>query len=104
MASTCYQPIANGYPSKSNFNLNFRLSKPPASSDATARGCAARFNHPPVNMPRGMRDRRFQGLPAAGQSLSSGCTADPSKQAEMSDSDDDDDDDSAGDKNTIEVS
>ena len=78
-------------------------------------------------MPRGMRNRRFQGLAAAGQSLSSGCTADPSKQAEMSDSDDDDDDlpsvreiiarskskidltlddddDSAGDKNTIEVS
>ena len=37
-----------------------------------------------------MHDRRFQGLPAAGQSLSSGCTADPSEEAEMSDSDDDD--------------
>jgi len=96
IASTCYQPIADSYPSKSNFNLNFRLSKPPASSDAAVRGCAARFNHPPVNMPRGMRDRRFQGLPAADQSLS-GWTADPSKQAEISGFDDDD-------KNTIEVS
>jgi hypothetical protein len=78
-----------------------------------------------VNIPRGIRDRRFQGLPTAGQSLSSGCTADPSKQAEISDFDDDndlpsvreiiarskskinltldDDDDSADDKNTIEV-
>jgi hypothetical protein len=70
-----------------------------------------------------MHDRRFQGHPAAGQSLSSGCTADPS-EAEISDSDDDlpsvkeiiacskptidltlnDDDDSASNKNAIEVS
>ena len=70
-----------------------------------------------------MHDR--QGHPAAGQSLSSGCTADPSEEAEMSDSDDDDlpsarkiiarskstidltlddDDDSTGDENAIEVS
>jgi hypothetical protein len=76
-------------------------------------------------MPDLMHDRRFQGLFTAGQSLSSGCTADPSEEAEMSDSDDDDlpsarkiivrskliinltldgDDDSADDKNTIEVS
>jgi hypothetical protein len=40
-------------------------------------------------MPGLMHDRRFQGLPAIGQSLSSGCTADPSEEAEMSDSDDD---------------
>jgi hypothetical protein len=72
-----------------------------------------------------MHDRRFQGHPAAGQSLSSGCTADPSEEAEISDSDDDDlpsvrdiiarskstidltlddDDDSTGDENAIEVS
>jgi hypothetical protein len=74
-----------------------------------------------------MHDRQFQGLPATGQSLSSGCTADPEEEAEMSNSDDDDlpsvrkiiarsrstidltlddddDDDSASDKNTIEVS
>ena len=124
MASTCYQPIADGYPSKPNFNLNFRLSKPPASSDATALGCAARFNLSPVNIPGLMHDR--QGYPTAGQSLSSGCTAGPSEEAEMSDSDDDDlpsvreiiarskskidltldddDDDSAGDKNAIEIS
>jgi hypothetical protein len=72
-----------------------------------------------------MHDRPFQGLPAAGRPLSSGCTADPSEEAETSDSDDDDlpsarkiiarsksiidltlddDDDSAGDKNAIEVS
>lgn len=71
-----------------------------------------------------MHDRQFQGLSAAGQSLSFGCTADPS-EAEISDPDDDDlpsvreiiarsksiidltlddDDDSVGDKNTIEVS
>jgi hypothetical protein len=126
MASTCYQPITDGYPSKPIFNLDFQLSKPPASSDATALGWAARFNLSPVNMPRGTRDRRFRGPPAAGQSLSSGCTADPSEQAEISDSDDDnglpsvrkiialskskidltldDNDDSADDKNTIEVS
>ena len=100
------------------------MSKPPVSSDATALGCAARFNLSPVNVPGLMHDRRFQGYPIAGQSLSSGCTADPS-EAEMSDSDDDslpsvreiiarskseinltldDDDDSAGDKNAIEVS
>jgi hypothetical protein len=36
-----------------------------------------------------MHDRLFQGLLAAGQSLSSGCTADPSEEAETSDSDDD---------------
>src|SRR3954452_6866129 len=111
MASTCYQPIADSYPFKPNFNLDFQLSKPPASSDATALGCAARFN--------------LQGLPATGQSLSSGCTADPSEEAEISDFDDDglpsvrkiiarskstidltldDDDDSASDKNTTEVS
>jgi hypothetical protein len=80
-----------------------------------------------MNMPRGIYNRRFQGLPAAGQSLSFDCTANPSKQAEMSDFDDnnddlpsvreiiarskskidltlDDNDDSTGDKNTIEVS
>ena len=44
MASTCYQPIADRYPYKPIFNLDFQLSKPPASSDATALGCAARFN------------------------------------------------------------
>jgi hypothetical protein len=64
-------------------------------------------------------------LPALGQSLSSGCTADPSEEAEISDSDSDDlpsvreiiarskstidltlddDDDSAGDENAIERS
>jgi hypothetical protein len=122
MASTCCQPPAAIPPT---FNLDFQLSKPPASSDATALGCAARFNLSPVNIPGLMYDRRFQGLPAASQSLSSGCTADPSEEAEMSDSDDDDlpsvrkiiarsksiidltlgdDDDSAGDKNAIEVS
>ena len=106
------------------FNLDFQLSKPPASSDATALGCAARFNLSPVNIPGLMHDRRFQGHPAAGQSLSSGCTADPSEEAEMSGSDDDnlpsvrkiiarskstinltldDDDDSTG-ENAIEVS
>ena len=125
MASTCYQSIADSYPSKPIFNLDFQLSKPPASLDATALGCTARFNLSPANMPGLMHDRRFQGLPAAGQSLSSGCTADPSEEAEMSDSDDDDlpsarkiiarskstidltldgDDDSAGDKNAIEIS
>jgi hypothetical protein len=126
MASTCYQSIADSYPSKPIFNLDFQLSKPPASSDATALGRAARFNLSPANMPGLMHDRRFQGLPAAGQPLSSGCTADPSEEAEMSDSDDDDlpfarkiiarskwtidltldddGDDSAGDENAIEVS
>ena len=110
MASTCYQPIADSYPFKPNFNLDFQLSKPPAFSDATALGCAARFN--------------LQGLPATGQSLSSGCTADPSEETEISDSNDDDllsvrdiiarskstidltfddDDDSTSDKNAIEV-
>src|SRR2546423_7067651 len=89
MASTCYQPIADGYPSKPISNLDFRLSKPPASSDATALGCAARFNLSPANMPRLVHDRRFRGLPAAGQSLSSGCTAGPSEEAEISDSGDD---------------
>jgi hypothetical protein len=78
-------------------------------------------------MPGLVHDRRFSGLPAAaGQSLSSDYTADPSEEAEISDSDDDDglpsvreiiarskstidltldgDDDSAGDKNAIEIS
>jgi hypothetical protein len=48
------------------------------------------FNLSPVNVPGLIHDRRFQGHPAAGQSLSSGCTADPSEEAEMSGSDDDD--------------
>jgi hypothetical protein len=112
MASTCYQPIADSYPYKPIVNLDFQLSKPLASSDAAALGCAARFN--------------LQGLPAVPQSLSSGCTADPSEEVEISDSNDDDDlpsikkiiarsksiidltldndDDNAGDKNAIEVS
>ena len=122
MASTCCQ-LPTAIPYKPIFNLDFQLSKPPASSDATALGCAARFNLSPVNIPGLMHDRRFQGYPAAGQSLSSGCTANPS-EAEMSDSDDDlpsvgeiiarskptidltldDDDDNASNKNAIEVS
>src|SRR5271170_7366347 len=89
MASTCCQ-LPTAIPYKPIFNLDFQLSKPPASSDATALGCAARFNLSPVNIPGLMHDRRFQGHPAAGQSLSSGCTADPSEEAEISDSDDDD--------------
>ena len=90
MASTCYQPIADSYPYKPIFNLDFQLSKSLASSDTTtALGCAARFNLSPVNMPGLMHDRRCLDLPAAGQSLSSGGTADPSEEAEMSDSDDD---------------
>jgi hypothetical protein len=88
MASTCYQPIADSYHYKPIFNLDFQLSKSPASSDAVAFGCAARFNLSPVDTPGLMHDRRFQDLPAAGQPLSSGCTADPS-EPEMSDSDDD---------------
>jgi hypothetical protein len=122
MASTCYQP-PTAIPYNPIFNLDFQPSKPSASSDATALGCAARFNLSPVNIPGLMHDRRFQGHPAAGQSLSFGCTADPS-EAEMSDSDDDlpsvreiiarskptidltldDDDDSASNENAIEVS
>src|SRR5271154_7037078 len=86
MASTCFQPIADSYP----YNLDFQLPKPPAPSDAIALGCAARFDLSPVNTPCLMHDLRFQGLPAAGQSLSFSCTADPSEEAEMSDSDDDD--------------
>jgi len=34
MASIYYQSIADGYPFKINFNLNFQLSKPSASSQA----------------------------------------------------------------------
>jgi hypothetical protein len=125
MAFTCYQPMTDRYPYKPIFNLDFQLSKPPASSDATAFSCAARFNLSPVNMPGLMHDRRFQGLSIASQSLSSGCTADLSEEVEMSNSDDDDlfsvrkiiarsksiidltlsdNDDSAGDQNAIEVS
>jgi len=89
MASTCYQPITDSYHSKPIFNLDFQLSKSTASSDSAAFGCATRFNLSPVDIPSLMHDRRLQGLPAAGQSLSSGCTADPS-EVEMSDSDDDD--------------
>src|SRR5271156_597169 len=124
MASTCYQP-PTAIPYNPIFNLDFQLSKPPASSDATALGCAARFNLSPVNIPGLMHDRRSQGHSTAGQSLLSGCTADPSEEAEISDSDDDDlpsvrdiiarskstidltlddDDDSVNDKNVIEVS
>jgi hypothetical protein len=126
MASTCYQSIADSYPYKSILNLDFQLPKPSAPSDAIALGCA-RFNLSPVNTPCLMHDRRFQGLPATGQSLSSDYTADPEEEAEISDSDDDDlpsirkiiarsrstidltlddddDDDNASDKNTIEVS
>jgi len=80
MASTCYQLIADSYPSKLIFNLDFQLSKPPASSDVTVLGCAARFNLSPANMPGLMHHRQFQGFPVVGQSLSSGC-ADPSEEA-----------------------
>jgi hypothetical protein len=88
MASTCCQP-PTAIPYKSILNLDFQLSKPPASSDATLLGCAARFNLSPVDTP-GLNDCWFQGLSAASQSLLSGCAVDPSEKAEMSDSDDDD--------------
>jgi hypothetical protein len=88
MASTCYQP-PTAIPYKPIFNLDFQLSKPPASSDATALGCAARFNLSPVDIPGLMHNRRLQGYPVAGQSLASDCTADPSEETEISDSDDD---------------
>ena len=52
-------------PYKSIFNLDFQSSKSPASSDATALGCATRFNISPVNTPGLMNNRRFQGLSAA---------------------------------------
>jgi hypothetical protein len=116
MASTCYQPIANNCPYKPTLNPDFQSPKPPASSDATVFGCAARFNLSPVDTP---------GFPAAGQPRSSGCTADPQEEAEVSDSDDelpsvrkiiarsmstidltldDDDDNSDSDNDTIKVS
>ena len=121
IASTCHQPIADNCPYKPILNLDFQLPKPSASSDATVLGCAARFNLSPVDTPGLMHDRRFQGFPAVGQSLLSGCTAD---SLEVSDSDDDlpsvrkiiarskstidltldDDDDSNSDKNTNKVS
>jgi hypothetical protein len=125
MTSTCCQLITDSYSYKPIFNLDFQLFKPPVSSDATALGCAARFNLSPVNTPGLMHDRRFQGFPAAGQPLSSGCTVDPSEETQMSDSDEDklpsvrriiacskpiinlifdDNDDSADGKNAIEVS
>jgi hypothetical protein len=99
------------------------LFKPLASSDVTTLGRAARFNLSPANMPGLIYGRRFQGLPTAGPSLSSGYTADPSEEVKMSDSDDDGlffarkiiarskstinltlDDDDDDDENTIEVS
>ena len=116
-------PTADSYPLQPHLQPGFSVVQ--ASSDATALGCAARFNLSPVNIPGLMHDRRFQGHPAAGQSLSSDCTADPSEEAEISDSDDDDlpsvrdiiarskstinltlddDDDSTGDENAIKVS
>jgi hypothetical protein len=126
MASTCCQPIVNNRPYKHILNLDFQLPKSPASSEATVFGCAARFNLSPVDTPGLMHKHRFQGLPAAGQSLSSSCTADSQEEAEVSDSDDDDlpsvrkiiarsmaiidltldddDGDSNGDNNTIKVS
>jgi hypothetical protein len=124
MTSTCCQPpTVIRY--KPILNLDFQLSKPPASSDAILLGCTARFNLSPVDTPGLMNDCRFQGLSAASQSLPSGCTVDPSEKAEKSDSDDDDllsvreiiahpervidltlddNDDSDGNNNTIEVS
>jgi hypothetical protein len=88
MASTCCQP-PTAIPYKSILNLDFQLSKPPASSDATLLGCAARFNLSPVDTP-GLNDCWFQSLSAASQSLLSGCAVDLSEKAEMSESDDDD--------------
>ena len=125
MISTSYQPIADNCFYKPILNLDFQLSKPPAFSDATVLGYAARFNLSPVDIPGLMHKHRFQVLPAVVQSLSPGCTADSQEETEVSDSDDDDlpsvrkiiarskstidltlddDDDSASDKNTIEVS
>jgi hypothetical protein len=95
MAFTCYQPPA-AIPYKPHLQPRFSIVQ--ASSDATALSRAAQFDLSSVNTPGLMHDRRFQGHPAAGQSLSSGCTADPEEEAETSDSDDDDD------ENAIEVS
>jgi hypothetical protein len=94
-------PTAGSYPLQTHLQPRFSIVQ--ASSDATALSRAAQFDLSSVNTPGLMHDRRFQGHPAAGQSLSSGCTADPSEEAETSDSDDDDDE-NAGDENAIEVS
>jgi hypothetical protein len=66
---------------------NFQSSKPPAPSDATAIGCAARFNLSTVDT-LGLNGRRFQGLPTVAKSLPLGYTADPLEEVEMAGSDD----------------
>jgi hypothetical protein len=55
MASTCCQP-PTAIPYKSILNLDFQLSEPPASSDATLFGFAVRFDLSSVNTPGLMND------------------------------------------------
>jgi len=89
MASLCNPPIADSYPYKPIFRLDFQSPETPAPSDAIAFGCAALFNLSPADQLTSMNDHRLRGLRAAGQFLSSGCTAGLSGDGDISGSDDD---------------
>ena len=89
MAPTCCQPIVDRYRYRPIFKLGSQPPKSPASLDAIALGCAARFNLSKLDESASMDGRRFQGPPAVGQFLSSGCMADLSEDGEIFDSDDD---------------
>jgi hypothetical protein len=89
MASLCNPPIADSYPYKPIFRLDFQSPQTPAPSDAIAFGCAARFNLSPADQLTSMDDPRLRGVRAVGQFLSSGCTAGLSGDRDISDSDDD---------------
>ena len=88
MAPTCCQPIVDRYRYRPIFKLGSQPPKSPASLDAIALGCAARFNLSKLDEPASMDSCRFQGPPAVGQFLSSGCMADLSEDGEIFDSDD----------------
>ena len=61
---------------------DFQSRKPSVPSNATALGCAARFNLPTVDEPNLMNGLQFQGFDVASELLSSGCTTDPSEYRE----------------------
>ena len=89
MALTCCQSIADRYRYRPIFKLGSQPPKSPASLDAIALGCAARFNLSKLDEPASMDGRRFQGPLAVGQFFSSGCMADLPEDGEIFDSDED---------------
>jgi hypothetical protein len=74
MASTCYLPIADGYPYGSILEFDMEPSKPSASPNAQPLGFAACLKPSEIEAPASMDDRQFQLTHPMGQFSRSGPT------------------------------